>query len=209
MTDRDFFDAYKARNDVKQGDEGVWQHFFDANQWIFGYGLSLISSQSFDDHRLEQITTGANLFGGAGKRIDAILRSRGFVSSLMFTEIKKPSTALLADRPYRKPDVFQPSTELTGAISQLQKTTDKAIRGIATQFYKAYGPDGEFLGFEVSTIRPKQALIIGKLEEFESNGDVNQEKSTSFELYRRSIPDIEILTFDELYERARFIVGDD
>jgi hypothetical protein len=34
------------------------------------------------------------------------------------------------------------------------------------------------------------------------------EMLSSFELYRKSNTDIEIITFDELYERAKYIVGD-
>jgi len=37
---------------------------------------------------------------------------------------------------------------------------------------------------------------------------LNPEKTSTFELYRNSIHDVEIITFDELYERARFIVED-
>ncbi|WP_435190580.1 hypothetical protein [Streptomyces sp. bgisy126] len=40
------------------------------------------------------------------------------------------------------------------------------------------------------------------------NGAVNPEKINSFELYRTSIQDVEIITFDELYQRACFIVED-
>jgi len=35
---------------------------------------------------------------------------------------------------------------------------------------------------------------------------VNQERYRSFELFRRNTTSPEIITFDELYERARFIV---
>ncbi|MGW4728697.1 hypothetical protein ACWEQC_05865 [Streptomyces shenzhenensis] len=50
--------------------------------------------------------------------------------------------------------------------------------------------------------------MIGSLSEFTDNGAVNAEKITSFEQYRRSIQDVEVITFDELYERACFIVED-
>ena len=41
---------------------------------------------------------------------------------------------------------------------------------------------------------------------FRSEHGVNTEKYRSFELYRRNISRPEIITFDELYERAKFIV---
>ena len=34
------------------------------------------------------------------------------------------------------------------------------------------------------------------------------EMMESFELYRKSIMDVEVITFDELYGRAKFIIGD-
>jgi hypothetical protein len=54
--------------------------------------------------------------------------------------------------------------------------------------------------------KPRAFIVIGTLDEFVSEHGVNTEKVRSFELYRNSIVGIEILTFDELYERSRFIV---
>ncbi|GHH29788.1 DUF4263 domain-containing protein [Streptomyces lanatus] len=51
-------------------------------------------------------------------------------------------------------------------------------------------------------------LVIGSLNEFTDGGAANPEKMTSFEQHRRSIQDVEVITFDELYERACFIVQD-
>ena len=67
---------------------------------------------------------------------------------------------------------------------------------------KAGQPTGE----EVFNFKPRAFIVIGTLDEFVSEHGVNTEKVRSFELYRNSIVGIEILTFDELYERSRFIV---
>lgn len=200
---------YFANEQVgKQGPEAVWQEFFEANPWIFGYGLKLVACESVDDKKLERITTGANIFTGAGKRIDAILRTKGYVSSLMFCEIKTHQKALLETRAYREPDVFQVSKEVTGGVAQVQKTADKALRTISDMVKDLYEDDGTPTGIQLSTVRPRQALVIGTLEELTVGGRVNPEKASSFEMYRNSIQDVEILTFDELYERASFIVKD-
>lgn len=58
----------------------------------------------------------------------------------------------------------------------------------------------------MSTIAPRQVVIVGHLSELAPDGAINVEKMTSFELFRRSQLGIEILTFDEVLERARFIV---
>lgn len=207
LTDTDYFQQEESLATTR-GAEAVWQAFFEANQWIFGYGLNLIACESIDDGKLERITTGANIFGGAGKRIDAIMRSKGLISSMLFCEIKTHDTELLAKTPYRA-GVYQASKELGGGVAQVQKTASKAQQLISREFLtRLYDDDGTPTGVELSTTRPRQVVVIGSLREFTHNGDVNPEKINSFELYRTSIQDVEIITFDELYQRACFIVED-
>jgi len=55
-------------------------------------------------------------------------------------------------------------------------------------------------------VRPPSIVVIGNLEEFGTDYGINEPKYRSFELFRRQLMAPEILTFDELYERARFIV---
>jgi hypothetical protein len=202
LTDLAFFDAEAIR--LSTGGEGVWQNFFEENTWIFGYGLTLLACESFSDKKLEQITTGSNVFTGGGKRSDALMRTKGFIQTLLFAEIKKHSTPLLMSEQYRKPDVYQASKELSGAVSQVQKTAYKATTALGA-LHRARTPEGRFQ-FDVSTIRPRQVVIIGDLSELIDDGDVNLEKMTSFELYRRDHQSVEILTFDELFARAKYIV---
>ncbi|WP_328493494.1 DUF4263 domain-containing protein [Streptomyces sp. NBC_00414] len=207
LTDPDYFQQEESRATTR-GTEAVWQAFFEANQWIFGYGLNLIACESIDDGKLERITTGANIFGGAGKRIDAIMRSKGLISSMLFCEIKAHDTELLAKTPYRA-GVYQASKELGGGVAQVQKTASKAQQLISREFLtRIYDDDGTPTGVEMSTTRPRQVVVIGSLREFTHNDAVNPEKINSFELYRTSIQDVEIITFDELYQRACFIVED-
>jgi hypothetical protein len=53
----------------------------------------------------------------------------------------------------------------------------------------------------IHTVEPKGILVIGRLSQL-STFDQRQ----SFELFRRGLFNPEILTFDELYQRAEFIV---
>jgi Domain of unknown function (DUF4263) len=207
LTNAQFFSEEKSRLG-KKSVEAMWQAFFEENPWIFGYGLNLISAEAIDGQKLEQITTGNSVLGGAGKRSDAVLRMRGVISSLLFCEIKRHDTKLLASTAYRPPDVYRPSDELVGAVSQVQKTADKALRGIDTYIREHFEDDGTPTGLVVATVRPRQVVVSGRSTEFAVGGSLNPEKLSSFEFYRRSILDTEIITFDELYERARFIVGD-
>ena len=202
LNDSDFFNLAMQKPGLKG--EQVWQRFFEQNTWIFGYGLTLLACSSFSDKKLEQITTGANIFTGGGKRSDALMRTRGFVQTLLLAEIKRHDTDLLMPRQYRPPDVYQVSAELSGAVSEVRKTAYKAVH-LLTALHRSYTSEGEYQ-FEVSTIKPRQVVIVGNLRALSDSAEINVEKMTSFELYRRSQQGVEILTFDELYARSKFIV---
>jgi hypothetical protein len=53
---------------------------------------------------------------------------------------------------------------------------------------------------------PRAFLVIGSLGEFDTPHGPNEAKFRSFELFRRNVRRPEIITFDELLHRARFIV---
>ena len=52
MTNSSYFET--EREQLGYTAEGVWQAFFEANQWIFGYGLSYVFTSNLDQKRLEQ-----------------------------------------------------------------------------------------------------------------------------------------------------------
>src|ERR1019366_4452016 len=106
---------------------------------------------------------------------------------------------------YRTPDVYQVHSDISGAVSQVQKTAHKALKGIHEEVHRSYTRSGKYQ-FEVSTLRPRQIVVAGQLSGLIDEGQINPEKLTTFELYRRDHHEVDILTFDELYERARYIV---
>jgi hypothetical protein len=57
----------------------------------------------------------------------------------------------------------------------------------------------------IHTHEPKGILVVGRTAEFAGNDD----KAGSFERFRRRLQNPEILTFDELYERARYLIQTD
>lgn len=205
LTSQAFFDDYRTENNVKKsGDEAVWQHFFEANTWIFGYGLNFVFNEPLQDQQLERTVRGADL-GGAGKRADAVLKTAGVISSLCLVEIKTPGTPLLETEAYRA-DCWQASSELSGGISQAQKTAQKTLENLGPELRPtddAGNPTGEVL----YSYRPKSFLVVGSLSEFQAEHGANREKFASFELLRRNTLTPEIITYDELLERARFIVS--
>jgi len=201
ITDPDFFAAVAAESSATP--EKVWQSFFEANKWIFGYGLNYVFLSGLDGKKLEQIVAGYSLKDG-GKRADAVLKTRGLISSLCFVEIKHHMTALLKNTPYR-PRVWQPSDELSGGVSQSQVTVHAAVKQLGERL-DVTDTTGTPTGEVLYGIKPRSFVVVGNLKEFETDHGVNEPKYRSFELYRRNISEPEIITFDELYHRAKFIV---
>ena len=201
LGDLQYFEEVKTRKQCSS--EAVWQKYFEKNPWIFGYGLSYIQLSALDDRKLEQVVHGHTV-SGHGKRVDALLRTRGVISSLCFVEIKTHKTALLQNQPYRQ-GCWAPSSELSGGVSQVQGTVALATETIRTKLSltdEVGNPTGE----EAFNYLPKSFLVIGSLQEFVGDHGVNQDCYRSFELFRRNTANPEIITFDELFERARFIV---
>lgn len=177
--------------------ERSWQTFFEANPWIFGHGLNYIFLDGVGG-KLEQTTTG-NTFDRSGKRADALMRTRAEISQFVLVELKKSSTSLLQPNSYRS-GCWGISQEVSNAVTQVQKTAYEFARDRFREHLKdEWGND---TGEVVYSIEPRSYLVVGHLHELAGN----DEKITCFELFRRNIRSPEILTFDELYHRARCIV---
>ncbi|EKF17465.1 Shedu immune nuclease family protein [Nitratireductor pacificus] len=201
LSDDAYFDACVMQHG--KGPEALWQRFFEKNAWIFGYSLSLINFGPLDDRKLEQAVSGRDLTG-PGKRVDALLRSRALLSTTAFVELKHHRTDLMSADQYR-PGIWQPSKELSGAVAQVQGTVAAALERWSTS-ERLSDRDGEATGETIYTMEPRSFVICGRLGEFEGEHGVNERKFGSFERFRRNLIRPEVITFDELYERARLIV---
>jgi hypothetical protein len=177
--------------------ESEWQRFFEKNSWIFGHGLNYIFLNKVSK-KLEASTTGA-AFDRSGKRADGLMLTKAEVSQYVLLEIKKSSTELLRDDSYRS-GCWGVSEELSNAVTQIQKTVFEFTRNRFRDHLK--DDQGEDLAQIVYSVEPRSYLIIGNLAKLQANDD----KIACFELFRRNIKAPEILTFDELYQRARCIV---
>ncbi|MBY0540370.1 MAG: DUF4263 domain-containing protein [Campylobacterales bacterium] len=197
------FEKMLASNDIEEKiSEQKWQQFFEINQWIFGLGLNYIFNAALDGKKLEKTVVGANV-SGSGKRVDALLRTTGIIQSLSFCEIKTHKTKVLksVSNAYRA-DSWAISDELAGGIAQIQRTVQKSLMNISERLI-ILDEEGYQKQNSIYLYKPKAFLIIGSLDEFKNEkGFINESKFSSFELFRRSISDIEIITFDELYSRA-------
>jgi len=184
---REFETALKIGND-----ERYWQQFFERNTWIFGYGLNY---KFLNTVQAQPHYGGATVAGRGDQRGDFLAASAAEVKFTVLVEVKKPKTDLLG--PMYRNNAYPASPELAGGTAQLQTNCRQwEIDGSRTDGNR------ELLGKgNVWTVQPKGILVIGHTSQL---GDTA--KRTSFEQYRRNMVNPEILTFDELYARAKYIV---
>lgn len=186
--------------------EADWQNFFEKNPWIFGFSLNFIFNSPLAGKKLEQTVAGYSIVG-SGKRTDALLKTNGIIQSLCFGEIKTHKTPILnANGPYRS-ESWSISEELAGGIAQVQRTVQKSLFNIQDAL-QLKDEDGYLTKEKLYLYKPKAFLLIGSLNEFTNpEGNIHEEKFSSFEIFRRSIHNIDIITFDELFERANAIIN--
>jgi hypothetical protein len=177
--------------------EREWQDYFEANPWVFGHGLNYVFLDKVGP-KLETVTTGS-AFDRGGKRIDALMRTRAEISQYVLIEIKRDATKLLRKDEYRS-GCFTASNELSAAVTQTQKTVFEFARDRFHDLLKDEA--GNRTSEEAYAVEPRSFVVIGNLTELRDNND----KIACFELYRRKLVSPEIVTFDELFQRARCIV---
>lgn len=198
---------FRSRIEGGSSPESVWQGFFQENQWIFGFGLNYLFNTPLQGGKLEQVVAGHSV-KGAGKRVDALLSSNGLISSLCFAEIKTHRKPLLRQvrLPYR-PDAWAISDELAGGIAQIQRTVQVSMENLKTSL-TVRDDEGYDCGEKLYMYKPKSFLVIGTLAEFTNdNGSIHEARFSSFQMFRNALSDVEVITFDELYERAKGLIG--
>ena len=173
--------------------EPDWQKFFSRETWIFGYGLDYRFLNTLSS---ESSYGGINYQGKGMQRGDFLASTEAVNKFTVLIEIKKPDTDLFGGKSYRN-GAWELSPELVGGISQLQSNCHEwQIEGSQSRSNR------ELEKMNIHTVLPKGILIIGHTKQFSDN----QSKMSTFELFRRNMNNPEVLTFDEVYERARFIV---
>jgi Domain of unknown function (DUF4263) len=178
---------------TKEVTEPQWQKFFDDNKWIFGYGLNYVVLRI--EHSQADVG-GVNLTGAGTKIPDYMTTTSGALRFTVPVEIKTARTPLISGTKPIRSGAWSISKELTDAVVQLQAVIDEWTN------YSSKRPENiELLSKNTYTVTPKGIVVLGHLDSLESN----LQKIASFERFRQSVHGIEIITFDELYERARFI----
>ncbi len=193
-----FIDEYKTNKSITWAkEETVFQHFFQKNQRIFGYGLDY---RFLEIIQKESTVAPSNIWWREQEFLDFLLWTRDFT---VLVEIKKPSTNLFWSWQNR---------------SWSRSLSDKFIDAVWQILeYKASAQlflenpnnctNSDWNYFFQKTFDPKSILIMWRNRDFEWKNDLETKtKKRTFELFRRDSRNIDIVTFDELYERAYFIV---
>jgi hypothetical protein len=193
--DPKYWKTYAAENNISShSEEKVWQFFFEKNEWIFGYGLDYRFQQILqrEAHLSDQELDGSNAVIG-----DYLLGDKFFTT---FIELKRPSTPLFAKEKNRS-NSWRLSNDLIDSVSQILEHKASGLIRLDNNQYV----NGEPL--KQKAYDSKVILIIGDWSELEKSGSTQERniKRKTFELFRRDSRNIEILTFDELFERACFI----
>lgn len=177
-------------------EEKVWQFFFKKNPWIFGYGLDY---KYLEILQQESTVRGSDVSGKNSESLDTLA---GTTDYTVLIELKKPSTELFEGTPNRS-NSWRLSSHLFYAVSQILEY--KASHIVEWQDEsKKFDDKGKKI--TQKALDPKTVLVIGRDTMYSGSDKEVEIKKKTFELYCRDSRNIKILTYDELYRRARFIV---
>lgn len=125
--------------------------------------------------------------------------TKGMHRFTALVEIKRPDTEIFDTDNYRN-GVPNFSSEFIGGSSQVQVNANTWDKEGSRRDHDREKLDA----IRAHTIAPRSILLIGHSNQLDGSLD----KQTAFELFRANTHNPTILTFDELYERARCIVTD-
>lgn len=192
----------KALQSPNEYNEQWWQSFFEDNQWIFGYGLNYQFLHLLDS---QANYGGANYTGKGAQQGDFLMNTGANIQFTVLVEIKKPNTSIFqldssSNIKKHRNGAALLNDELTGGVSQLQSNCHRWD----TDGSRRQDDIVELSDQSIFTYQPKGILVIGSTDQLN-----DPDARSTFELFRRNTDNPEIITFDELFERAKYIVSQD
>lgn len=180
--------ALKTWSDNRNNaDEEFWQnllanHSFVLEQ-IFYFPVVIIKSKAY--------VGGKSVLNRGGNLVDFLIKNK-VTKSVGLIEIKTPKTPLLGSR-YRD-GIYNISSEVSGAVIQVLSYRESLIRESDSLLRRD--------GLDLQSFDPKCVVIIGRVDrDLDSH-----EKKQAFEVFRRQMSDVEIITYDEIFERIKRLV---
>ena len=194
-------EIYTKKYKLPRGEEHIWHHFLKEHDWI----LCLNSDIKFiRDLYPEQNIGMGDSNGGNSPIIDFVglseyttLIESKHSNTKIFKQTKSKGRAQTWDF---TPDFIESVSQALAQKFDFEKYFDqKNMKSNGVRIDKS----------KIISIDPKTVVLIGnKKHEFPLNDleDINFIKNKTFERYRRNNRNLEILTFDELFERSYHIV---
>lgn len=166
--------------------EAYWQQLFKENPYVlnqlFSVPVVFIGENAY--------VGGMNIDRQDAKFVD-YLYANDSSNDAILVELKTPVTRLLGGK-YRKA-VFKPSAELSGSVIQ------------ALDYRRELSSNVQSL---LQNTEKKIELFNSRCVVVAGNAAIEldtEEKRRSFELYRASLKDVEIITYDELFKKAEML----
>ncbi len=206
LVEKTYWKTYLEKNENEiagTGEEAVWHHFLKKHDWILGLNADVRFIRDFVDEAEVGIP---NTEGKGSPVVDMM----GLSDYTVLIELKKPSTHIFTE--HKKESTSRANTwsftdHFIDGISQClaQKTEwDEKHKSKELVLRKKVVDQNHTRSLDTKTI-----FLIGNKEKEIPTKDSDVEtllKRDTFQRYRRNSRNINIVTYDELYERAYFIV---
>lgn len=171
------------KNNVEEFWQGVFTERPEIISQVFSYPVVILQDKAY---------LGGKLISNSGGKISDYLYQNKSTRNVMIVEIKTPTTPLLSSE-YRQ-NIYPVSQDLSGSVNQ----TLIYMNTLLKQYYSLIGEQED--RWEANN--PRCLLIIGSLE----NEDIKGDKKRSFETFRNDLRNIDIITFNELFEKIRLLL---
>jgi len=178
-------DAFKEKLNSKLTEQH-WQTFFEQNKFV----LSMAFTRPVELTHTQFHAKGSTLTGAGAQIGDFLYKEYG--QALAIVEIKTPETALLHGTAYRGKEVFGPTSELSGAVTQVLFQQSELRQRWMTHEHD--NPALRQSGADVI----KCVVVAGRMP-------TDPSKLRSFEVFRNACKDVDIVTFDELLAKLEFL----
>ena len=180
---RQFLD--EARANLGNPHESYWQSLFEQHSWvlseIYAHPVVIVAGRAY---------VGGKGVSNTGGNLADFLYQNKLTGNALVIEIKTPLTELLEATEYRN-GVLAPSRELAGATQQLVHYRSTLIdqRAILAE------------DSGVTVYSPRCLLVCGTLPD-----SSHPARTRSFERFRGSLRDVDVITYDELIAKVELLL---
>jgi hypothetical protein len=208
LKDRDikgfpFFREYRETNALKiKGDEAVWHHFLKVNGWILGLAPDMKFIRDFFDETRVGIE---NSRGSGSPKVDLL----GFSNFTVLIELKNDDANIFTEikSDDARANTWSFTKDFIEGVSQCLGQKEELERSFLAKDF----PDANGILLDKNrtfTCDPRSLFIIGnRLKEFPHDRENDHIiKSKTFERFRRNNRNVDVITYDELFERTFFLV---